>query len=195
MSAYVKPEYARIKMARKVILYIAASLDGYIAKPGDDLGFLSIVQQDGEDYGYADFIKTVDTVILGRKTYDWVMTQVSAFPHADKNTYVITRRARPAINKTNFYTGNLKALIMKLKTETGADIFIDGGAEIINEILKDKLIDEFIISIIPILLGDGTKLFKDGRPEQELKLISTRHFEKGLVQLHYERADKEKSAY
>ena len=63
-------------MERKVILYIACSLDGYIAQPNDDLSFLSIVEKEGEDYGYADFIKKVDTVVLGRKTYDWIMKHV-----------------------------------------------------------------------------------------------------------------------
>lgn len=174
---------------RKVILYIASSLDGYIAKPNDDLSFLSIVQQDGEDYGYADFVKSVDTVILGRKTYDWVMTQVPEFPHADKNSFIITRTSRPSVGKTSFYTDNLKDLILKLKSEQGKNIFIDGGAEIVNELLKENLIDEFIISIIPILVGSGTKLFKDGRPEQKLELISTKQFDKGLTQLHYKRAD------
>lgn len=177
-------------MHRKVILYIATSLDGYIAKPNDDLSFLSIVQQGGEDYGYADFVKSVDTVILGRKTYDWVMTQVPEFPHADKNSFIITRTARPSIGKTNFYTDNLKDLILRLKSEQGKNIFIDGGAEIVNELLKENLIDEFIISIIPILVGSGTKLFNNGRPEQKLELISTKQYEKGLTQLHYKRADK-----
>jgi len=172
---------------RKVILYIATSLDGYIAKPNDDLNFLSIVQQEGEDYGYTDFIKSIDTVILGRKTYDWVMTQVSEFPHADKNTYVITRTPKPSIGKINFYAGKLNELINKLMAESGENIFIDGGAEIVNELLKENLIDEFIISVIPILVGNGTKLFKDGRPEQKLELLSTKQFKKGLTQLHYKR--------
>jgi dihydrofolate reductase len=175
-------------MERSVILYIATSLDGYIAKPDNDLSFLSIVQREGQDYGYSEFVKSVDTVILGRKTYDWVMTQVAEFPHADKNAYVITRTARPAVGKTNFYTGNLKDLVLRLKDGKGKNIFIDGGAEIVNELLKEKLIDEFIISIIPVLVGGGTKLFKDGRPEQELQLISTKQFDTGLAQLHYKRA-------
>lgn len=175
---------------RKVILYIATSLDGYIAKPNDDLSFLSIVQKDGEDYGYSDFVNSVDTVILGRKTYDWVMTQVPEFPHADKNSFIITRTAKPSIGKTNFFTGKLKDLISKLKSEQGKNIFIDGGAEIVNELLKENLIDEFIISVIPILVGNGTRLFKDGRHEQILELISTKQFDKGLTQLHYKRADK-----
>ncbi len=172
-------------MSRKVILYIAISLDGYIAKPNDNLEFLSIVEQEGEDYGYSEFVKSVDTVILGRKTYDWVMTQVSEFPHADKNSFIITRTARPSIGKTIFFTGKLRDLITKLKTENGKNIFIDGGAEIVNELLKENLIDEFIISIIPVLVGNGTKLFKDGRPEQLLELVSTKKFDKGLTQLHY----------
>lgn len=173
---------------RKVILYIASSLDGYIAKPDDDLSFLSIVQKDGEDYGYADFINSVDTILLGRKTYDWVMTQVPVFPHADKDAYVITRTGRPPIGKTKFYTGKLKDLVSRLKSEQGQNIFIDGGAEIVNELLKENLIDEFIISIVPVLLGNGTRLFKDGRPEQMLQLVSIKSFDKGLAQIHYRRA-------
>ncbi len=172
-------------MSRKVILYIASSLDGYIAKTNDDLSFLSIVTQEGEDYGYADFVRSVDTVIIGRKTYDWVLTQVPVFPHTDKITYVITRNKRPSAANTHFYNGSLKELVMKLKNETGKNIFVDGGAEIVNELLKEKLIDEFIISVIPVLVGSGTKLFNDGRPEQTLQLISTKQFEKGLVQVCY----------
>ncbi len=177
-------------MNRKVILYIATSLDGYIAKPNDDLSFLSIVEQEGQDYGYADFVKTVDAVIVGRKTYEKVISMGFDFPHADKNAYIITRTPRPNIGSVKFYTGDLKSLIHRLKSENGKNIFCDGGAEIVNELLKDDLIDEFIISVIPILVGNGTKLFKDGRPEQNLKLVSVKSFEKGLTQLHYKRADR-----
>lgn len=172
-------------MDRKVILYIATSLDGYIAGPDDDLSFLSAVQQEGEDYGYEDFLKSVDTVILGRRIYDWVMSQVPEFPDADTDTWVITRTERQSVGKTHFYTGNLKELVLKLKSTEGKNIFIDGGAEIVNELLRDDLIDEFIISVIPVLLGNGINLFKDGRPGQKLELISAKQFEKGLVQLRY----------
>lgn len=170
---------------RKVIVYIAMSLDGYIAKPNDDLSFLSIVEQEGEDYGYADFIKTVDTVIMGRKTYDWVNKNLGFFPHADKNAYIITRTQRPKEGSIIFYSEDLADLIKKLKREHGKNIFCDGGAEIVNQLLKANLIDEIIISVIPILIGNGTRLFNDGRPEQLLELVSVKHFEKGLTQLHY----------
>jgi len=170
---------------RKVILYIAASLDGYIAKPGDDLGFLSMVQKEGEDYGYAEFEKSIDTVIMGRRTFDWVSREISMLPHPGKETYIITRTARPAIGTTKFYTGDLKELVLRLKNDKGGNIFCDGGAGLVHELLKDNLIDEFIISIIPVLVGGGTRLFKDDRTEQRLELISVKPFETGLVQLHY----------
>jgi dihydrofolate reductase len=170
---------------RKLILYIAASLDGYIAKPNDDLSFLSRVQKKGEDYGYNDFISTVDTVILGRKTYDWVLNQVSEFPHADKEAYIITRKEKPKKGNITFYTGNLKDLISRLKIKVGKNIFCDGGAEIVNELLKEKLFDELIISVIPVLLGNGTRLFQNDKPEQDLRLLSANKFDTGLVQLHY----------
>lgn len=172
-------------MNRKVILYIATSLDGYIAKPNDDLSFLSIVEQEGQDYGYADFIKTVDAVIIGRKTYEKVISMGFDFPHADKDTYIITRTPRQNAGSVKYYTGDLKTLVDKLKSENGKNIFCDGGAEIVHELLKENLIDEFIISVIPILVGNGTKLFKDGRPEIKLELVSTKQFDKGLTQLHY----------
>jgi dihydrofolate reductase len=172
-------------MPRKTVLYIAASLDGYIAKPGDDLSFLSVVQQEGEDYGYHDFMKSVDTVILGRRTYDWVMTQVPEFPHRHLETYVITRTARAGEGLLHYYAGDLTTLVNELKSRDGGNIFIDGGAEVVNMLLRRRLIDGIIISVIPVLLGDGIRLFADGRPEQGLHLASTRSYPTGLVQLHY----------
>ncbi len=170
---------------RKTIVYIATSLDGFIAKPNDDLSFLNVVQKEGEDYGYGAFIKTIDTVIIGRKTYDWIMTQVSDFPHANKTTFVITRSERSSIGNTHFYSGDLNVLIKSLKEKDGKNIFIDGGAEIVNALLMVNLVDELIISVIPVLLGNGVSLFKDGRPEQGMEFVSVKTFDTGLVQLHY----------
>ncbi|WP_158858476.1 dihydrofolate reductase family protein [Lunatibacter salilacus] len=174
-------------MNRKVFLFIATSLDGYIAQPNDNLDFLSMVEQEGEDYGYSEFVKTVDTVIVGRRTYDKVLSMGVDFPYADKDVYIITRTPRPDEGHVKFYTGELKHLIETLKSTKGKNIFCDGGAEIVNELLRNDLVEEFIISIIPIFVGDGTKLFKDGRPEQRLDLISVKQFDKGLAQLHYRR--------
>lgn len=175
------------KMNRKLVLYIATSLDGYIAKPQDDIGFLSAVAQEGQDYGYAEFLEGVDAVILGRKTYDIIVSMGIEFPHSDKDSYVITRSARPATGSVKFYSGELKSLVQQLKSQKGKNIYCDGGAEIANELIRHDLIDEFIISVIPVLVGDGIRLFKDHRPEQLIELLDVKSFDTGLVQLHYRR--------
>ncbi|TJZ63195.1 dihydrofolate reductase [Sphingobacterium olei] len=174
---------------RKLSLFIATSLDGYIAKPNDDLSFLKLVEKEGEDYGYAKFINTIDTLIIGRKTFDYVVKEIGSSHYDDgqRNVYVITRTQRPSVGRTNFYTGSLTDLVKRLKAESGKNIYCDGGAEIINELLNHDLIDELIISVIPVLLGVGTRLFKDGRPEQILEIITTKTFDTGLIQLHYKR--------
>lgn len=174
---------------RALIVNIATSVDGYIAKPDDDLSFLKLVEKEGEDYGYSEFIANIDTIILGRKTYDWVFKEIGPtyYDNGDRIVYVITRTERPSVGKTTFYSGSLTELVIQLKTENGKNIYCDGGAEIINELLKNDLIDEFIISVIPVLVGNGTRLFKDGRPEQQLELMGTKTFDTGLTQLHYKR--------
>lgn len=177
---------------RKLCIYIATSVDGYIAKPNDDLGFLKLVEKEGEDYGYAAFNAGVDTIIIGRKTYSRVEKEIgtSHYDNGDRDVYVITRTGRPANGRTRFYTGSIPELIETLKAEKGKNIYCDGGAEIINELLKYDLVDEMIISIIPVLVGNGTKLFNDGRPEQLLELVNAKSFDTGLTQLHYKRKNK-----
>jgi len=170
---------------RKVILYIAMSLDGYIATQDNGLEFLSIVEEKDQDYSYTDFVNTIDTVIVGRKSYDKVLSMGLEYPHTDKNLFIITRTPRPAVGSTKFYSGNLKELVLDLKSKKGKNIYVDGGAEVANELLNDNLIDEFYISIVPALLGNGISLFQNDRPGLNLKLISSKSYNKGLVQLHY----------
>ena len=174
---------------RKLSLFIATSLDGYIAKPNDDLSFLKLVKKEGEDYGYQEFTDTIDTLIIGRRTYDYVAKAIgsSHYDNGERDVYIITRTERPGAGRTTFYTGSLIELVKRLKSEKGKNIYCDGGSEVINELLKHDLIDEFIISIVPVLLGNGTRLFKDGRPEQMLEFVTAKTFDTGLTQLHYKR--------
>ncbi|MEN6453948.1 MAG: dihydrofolate reductase family protein [Prolixibacteraceae bacterium] len=174
---------------RKLSLFIAMSLDGYIAKPNDDLSFLKLVEKEGEDYGYTKFTETIDTLIIGRRTYDYVFKEIGSahYDNGQRDVYVITRTERPRAGRTIFYTGSIAGLVKRLKSENGKNIYCDGGAEIINELLKSDLVDEFIISVVPVLLGDGTRLFNSGRPEQILEFVIAKTFDTGLVQLHYRR--------
>lgn len=174
---------------RKISLFIAMSLDGYIAKPNDDLSFLKIVEKEGEDYGYAEFTAKIDTIIIGRRTYDYVLKEIGAahYDNGQRDVYVITRTERPQEGRTIFYTENITELVKRLKSEKGKNIYCDGGAELINELLKHDLIEELIISVLPVLLGNGIRLFKDGRPEQILEFLEVKTYETGLTQLHYKR--------
>lgn len=172
---------------RKVVLYVAMSLDGYLAKLDGDISFLSCVEQKGEDYGYSDFSKSVDTVIIGRKTYDHVIEMGYDYPHQDKEVYILSRSERQEKEFPKYFKGSLKGLVEELKARQGKNIYCDGGAEVINALLNEDLIDELIISIIPVMLGDGIQLFNRGRPENKLELINVKNFVKGLVQLHYKR--------
>lgn len=170
---------------KNLVLYISMSLDGYIATSNDAIDFLSIVEQKGEDYGYKKFISTIDTVIIGRKTFDKVKELGFEYPHIDKEVYILTRTAKPSIGNFKFYTDDLHELVDRLKKQPGKNIYCDGGAEIANTLMKHNLVDEFVISVIPILLGDGIKLFNKGRPQLKLQLLSIKQFSKGLVQMHY----------
>lgn len=171
---------------RKVVLYIAMSADGYIAKEDGDLGWLSAVEQAGEDYGYHEFVSTVDTVIMGRKTYDKVLSFGIEFPHKGRKCYVWSQSRTGSDENVTYVNGSLSLLIAKLKQTEGKDIFIDGGAELVHQLMKEGLIDRYIISMIPIFIGGGISLFQSGRPEQQLSLMHTKSFTSGLVQLWYE---------
>jgi dihydrofolate reductase len=173
---------------RSVVLYIAMSLDGYIASLNYGLEFLSPIEDKDQDYSYSDFINSVDTIIVGRTTYEKMLDMGYDYPHTNKDVYVITHTPRPATDSAVFYAGNLKDLIFDLKSKKGKDIYVDGGAKVVHELLKENLIDEFCLSVVPTLLGEGIPLFRSGRPELNLKLVSTKLYNKGLVQLHYLKA-------
>lgn len=169
---------------RKLLLYIAASADGFIAAPEDDLSFLDQVYREGEDYGYAQFMEQVDTILLGRRTFDWLHLQ-KLFSYPGKRVIVLSQNPPPAETTAEFYSGNMADLVAQLRQQTGLHLFCDGGAQLIHSLLMENLVDELTISFIPVLLGDGIPLFRSGRSPQQLQLVSNRSFESGLVQLHY----------
>ena len=173
-------------MSRKLILYIAQSLDGYIAKKDDNLDFLSMVEVPNEDYGYADHLQNIDTIIWGRKTFDKVVSFGKGIPNKDKKIYVISR-SKQGKEENAEYANNLIELVTTLKQQEGKDIYCDGGAEIVYQLLHHRLIDRIIVSIIPHLLGDGIRLFKENNIEQQLNFKRSISFPSGLVQLWYDK--------
>ena len=173
-------------MNRELILYIAMSLDGYIAGEDDNIDFLNIVDIEGEDFGHSEFLKGIDTIIWGRRTYDKLLSFGIEFPYPDKKCYVLSKTKSGKDENVEFINKDLSEFISGLKNSEGKNIYCDGGGEIVFELLKNNLIDKIIISVIPCLVGKGIKLFKDGRPFQKLNLIDTKKYITGLVQLSYE---------
>lgn len=168
------------------------SLDGYLADANDHLDFLSCVAKEAEDYGYKEFTSNVDTYIVGRKTYEVVLGLCDGvFPQAKEyDCYVLTREKKAAENGVTFYNGDLKTLVDTLKSKEGKNIYCDGGGQIVSMLLAERLIDEMIISVVPYMLGGGKRLFPGNYPEAKIKLLDAKHYDTGLVQLHYQCHEK-----
>ncbi len=174
---------------RKVVLFIAMSLDGYVADKNGGVDWLYGHDKDSTDMGsYGEFIKSVDTVLLGYNTYHQVATVLSpnVWAYEGLKSYVITHRENltPVANDIEFYSGSLSTLINKLKQQDGKDIFVCGGAKIANELCRENLIDVYDISVIPTILGGGTRLFEDDLPTLRLELKSS-DINNGIQQLTY----------
>lgn len=172
---------------RDVILYIAMSLDGYIADINENVDFLCGDNSDSNNAGsYEDFIQTIDTIILGYNTYNQIVTELSPnnWPYLGKKTYVITSKNIESKDDIVFINEDLKTFVNKLKNESGKNIWICGGANIINQLLNE--IDKFFVTVIPTILGDGIPLFKKHENELKLKLTSTNQYN-GIIDLVYEK--------
>lgn len=172
---------------RPVILFIAMSLDGYIAGPDDDLSFLDAMQAEGDDYGYSEIVSQVDTMILGRRTFEAVLSFGIPWPHAERKTYVLSSTLSGPADHVEFFNGDLAHLVARIREQEGSGIYLDAGGKVVAQALERDLIDRLIISVVPILLGGGTRLFEDGRPSQVLTLERTITYPTGLVQLRYVR--------
>ena len=171
-------------MRRKVIVYIATSLDGYIATEDVSLDWLFKVEGEG-DNGYSEFYDTIDTIVLGRRTYDWIMNHENEnFPYENKKCYVFTKSLHEANNNIEYVNGNIVEFIDILKGVEGKNIWIVGGGDLISYFVKENLVDEFIITIAPTIIGEGIPLFNKRTTEIELELKSIRRFNQ-FVELHY----------
>jgi dihydrofolate reductase len=164
-------------------VFIAASLDGYIARRDGTIDWLDVVQRPGEDHGFRAFFDSVDTLVMGRRTYETALG-FPAWPYAGKNCVVLTHAGPPSRHGERFHAGDPRPLLEGLAAEGARRVYVDGGV-VITQFLADGLVDDLTLSIIPILLGDGARLFGPGGLERTLTLVRSQPYPSGLVQLEY----------
>jgi len=173
---------------RKIKLFIA-SLDGYIATEDGSIDWLYT----DSDYGYTQFYNSVDTILMGRKTYDKIIELAAEYPHKDKKNYVFSQKKSAGKRKGKEKDHNVEIIAdiidfvkIQLLQSQGKVIWLMGGADIISIFLNAGMLDEIILSIHPIVLGKGIPLFINLQRQMNLKLVKSIPYESGLVQLHYE---------
>jgi dihydrofolate reductase len=181
-----------INKRRKIIVYIATSADGYIARPDGDVEWLNR-RPDTVDYGMKAFYSTIDTILFGRKTYDWSLayykkTGIKGGMFDTKlANYVFSRnppkRAAPGVE---FVSEPVKAFAKRLRATRGKHIWMMGGGELIASFLDAGEIDEFDIHVIPTLIGKGIPLIAPRYRDVPLHLRSARKYPDGVVRLRYD---------
>lgn len=169
---------------RKLALFVATSLDGYIARPDGGIDWLFTDQS----YGYPEFFAGVDTVLMGRRTYEQLLALGGGYPYPGTRSYVFSRRygGRHDAHVT-FVADDPAAFAAGLKGGDGKTIWLVGGAEIARACLLHDLVDEFVISVHPIVLGMGIRLFLPPLPTLPLALAGCHVYDTGLVQMTYRR--------
>jgi dihydrofolate reductase len=160
---------------KELVLYIAQSLDGYIARSNESIDWLLLFDDESTSDRYNKFIETVDTIVMGYTTYRQVIEElaVNNWPYYDKKVYVITHRKLANPYNVQFYQGDIEELIQTLKSETQKNIWLVGGSKIIDQCMQSKLIDRYFITIIPTILSEGIPLFAKTLKSTPLKQINT----------------------
>jgi dihydrofolate reductase len=171
---------------RKVIVHIATSADGYIARPDGDLEWLTSRPAPKGFYGMNAFMRSIDTKVLGRKTYE-VSVQMGAKFDSKIRTLVYSRQSPPsdAPSGVEFVNDSIGPFVRRLREQPGKDIWLMGGGEIIASFLDERAIDEFVISVAPVFIGEGLPLIARRHRDVPLDLLAIDRFDDGLVQLHY----------
>ena len=177
---------------RKIIVYIATSADGYIARPDGDVEWLNR-RPDTVDYGMHQFYSTIDTILWGRKTYDWVLRyykkqgKTTGMFDTKLANYVFSRKPpKRAAAGVEFISEPVKEFAQRLRTAPGKHIWMMGGGELIASFLDAGEIDEFDIHVIPVFIGEGIPLVAPRHRDIELRLRSSKKYTDGVVRLRYE---------
>lgn len=177
----------------QVILYVASSLDGYIARLDGSVDWLDEISDPGdgsdEDYGYGEFYAGVGVVLMGRTTYEQVLSFDVDYPYAGKEGYVFSRtRAGEEDDYVRFVDGeNIPGFVENLKKNSDKNLWLVGGGQLVREFLKLDLIDRIELFILPVVLGQGLPLFPPPTPQRNLTLMGVRSYDNGMAQLTYGR--------
>jgi len=181
---------SHIEVRPKVSVFIATSLDGYISKEDGNVDWLDTAHKaapPGEDFGYAEFMKTIDTIVMGRNTFEKVLT-FDSWLYTGKHVVVLSRSMTEVpknLDAVSVTQEQPKALLKRLHAENVRHVYVDGGITIQN-FLAEGLIDDMIISTLPVLLGRGRPLFgTNSRGMTQLKLQYTKSFGGALTQSKY----------
>ncbi len=170
---------------RKLILCVAISLDGFIEGPNGEYDWCFTDQ----DYGLSSFMKRIDAIFMGRKSYDMSKTvemPEGGNPWAGVKTYVFSNTLKSSDGDVEVVTGDIVAETNRIKSSAGKDIWLFGGASLTRSLMDAGLVDELQLAVHPILLGSGKKMFPDDQPERtKLKLIDCKPYSTGLVYLTY----------
>ncbi len=167
-------------------VFIGTSVDGFIARPNDDLDFLP--EGGGEPHGYNEFIASVDAIVIGRKTFEKVLS-FEAWPYGEKRVVVLSSRpvdlsaVRGGVVEQ--MAGSPGEIVSDLAARGVNNLYIDGGITI-QRFLRAGAIQRLIITRVPVLIGDGVPLFGTLPHDIRLRHIATRHYSSGLVQSEYE---------
>ena len=173
----------------KTIFYGAISLDGFIAGPNGEMDWAEKHLATGEDYGYVELVSSCAALLMGRKTFEF---ELAAAPDMDRilPTYVLTEQPLrfdgAALSGVSFTSGDLREVVSMIKQKHLGNLFIGGGAELVDGLMVMGLLDELRLFVTPDLLGSGIRLFKGSKIKSELKLSSTKRYESGLVELRYQ---------
>lgn len=174
----------------KVKLFIATSLDGYIARSNGALDWLDeLPNPEKSDFGYLEFYKGIDVVVMGRKTYEEVLGFDVEWPYPDCECYIISSNTNLATPtpKTSLISELNDQAIVQVKAASKKNIWLVGGGRLINSFLNNDSVDEMIISQIPRIIGGGIPLFPSPMKDTHWELRSAKPFSNGVVNLHYER--------
>ena len=180
-------------MPRRIIVNIATSADGYVARPDGSLDWLIARPKPKDFYGLPEFERSTDAKILGRKTFDRSVELGARFS-PDATRYVFSRSAAPASIPpgVQFMTESIAAFAERMRAQEGKHLWLMGGGEIISSFLDAGAIDEFIITVMPVFIGEGIPLLAPRHREVQLALLGVRQFDDGVVQLHYSASGRPK---